>query len=362
MKLQQHALLASALLLSSSALIACGSDDSNPPLQQTGGFGGLGSGGAAAGAGGIVGQGGVGAGGVGAGGVGAGGVGAGGVGAGGVGAGGVGSGGVGAGGAGTGGSSGICTTEGTYGILFEVGIKWASTPVLVCPAEGCTGTQQLKLLSTRTVDGTGKVTDNARICSVTIPSFQTIVGVVKVEFPPAAWDSKPVTTTLTSTLVGMGAGATFSSEDNGIVVGAQLANPVTDTWPAFAAITSVDADGDSKPGVTAVSPNPGAPTGIGTNNADKLYIAFRTVAKVTGKNDTCDKSTGTITLKSVEQGIVGCHYPAGGLVPQEGECNDSQKTFLNDGAPKWQVGTGSKLVMLRMPSGATCADVRNAQF
>jgi annexin A7/11 len=263
--------------------------------------------------------------------------------------------------AGTGGASGSCETAGTWALLFDVAVAWKAGGVLTCPATGCTGRQQLKLLSTRTVSG-NNVTDNAKICGVTIPKFSTIVGDIVVNFPEAAWDATPgVTTTLLSTITGMGAGATFQSEDNAIVVGATLADAVTAAWPAYTAIAQKDDDNDTKPGVTAVSPNPGAPTSVLGPNADKLYLAFRTVAKISaGKNDTCDKSTGTVALKGVEQSILGCHIPAG--IGAEADCNATQTQFLNENAPKWEPGADSKVTMVRLAAGATCAQVRSTTF
>jgi hypothetical protein len=121
---------------------------------------------------------------------------------------------------------------------------------------------------------------------------------------------------------------------------------------------------DGKPGVTATSPSPGTPTSGAGPNADTLYLAFRAVAKVSGKNDTCDRSSGTVSLKSVEQAILGCHIPAVAtpIVSPEAECNASQTKFLNANAPRWAPGADSKVTMVRLAADATCAQVRATQF
>lgn len=333
-----------AVLLSSAASIGCGSDSAAPPVIGSGGVLGTGgipnSGGASNG--GVPNSGGASSGG------------------GTPSSGGASSGGV----SGTGGASGTCETAGTWAILFDVGVTWPAGGVLTCAgASTCTGRQQLRLLSTRTVNGTA-VTDQARVCDVTVPKFSTIVGDVKVEFPPAAWDTVPVSTTLLSSIQGSGVGATFTSEDNAIIVGATLANPATAPWPDYEAVQAKDDDGDGKAGVTAISPPPGAPTSGAGPNADKLHLAFRTIAKVSGQNDTCDKASGTVVLKSIEQAILGCHVPATTTptAAPEGECSASQTKFLNANAPKWAPGADSKVTMVRLAAGATCAQVRSAQF
>jgi len=89
--------------------------------------------------------------------------------------------------------------------------------------------------------------------------------------------------------------------------------------------------------------------------ADKLYIAFRTVAKVTGKMDTCDKSSGTIALQSINQSILGCHLSSGQDATPD--CN-----FTDTNAPVWSASGTSKLSMVKLAASATCADARAAAF
>jgi hypothetical protein len=103
-------------------------------------------------------------------------------------------------------------------------------------------------------------------------------------------------------------------------------------------------------------------TGIVDPPADRLYVALRTVASMNGNNDTCSRSTGTLTVTNVEFTPLGCHTPAvSGSVP-EAECNSTQTAFMNDNDPDWQPGTGSKVTMVRLTAGATCATVRSTTF
>ncbi len=285
------------------------------------------------------------------------------------------------GGAATGGagSGGCDTTTGTWAIDFKTNVSWAGTLVLVAGS----GSQELKMLSHRTASGT-TVTDAAQICSVTIPPFPILGGIdqIKIVFPAAAFGGPPINTTLTTTVSGSGAGATFTSADSAVLVGGNLAKPLTDPWPCFGTTAgcgqtypgaptnvtvsafSVDADGDSKPGVTATATPPGGscsnctlvPTSAGPT-ADELYLAFITIASASGTMDSCTHGSGPLDLKSINQSILGCHNS-----DNSGDCDQAQVQYVNDNSPDWVPATGGTITMVKLADGATCADVATAAF
>jgi hypothetical protein len=346
------------LAAASGGAVACGDDAGEPAaLPGAGGAfgtgGGFSSGGAGNGAGGIV-TGGASSGGA----PGSGGA------TGATGGANTASGGAGSGGtAGAGGESGgTCDPSGTWAILFETKVKW---PAVMLPGTTLTileagqGSQSLRLLSTRTYDATTRVvTDTSRVCGVTVPGFETVTGAIQLVFPPAGFDGSPVGATLVSTLAGApGSGATFESGDGAILVGATMTNPATDPWPAPTAITPADADGDSAPGITAEESGRGVPTNALGPNADRLYLAFRSIASVAGTMDSCDRSHGTITLKSINQSILGCRIKGGTT-----QCDASQTEFINANGPVWSPDGTSEIKMQRVAAAETCAGIRTLAF
>jgi hypothetical protein len=262
--------------------------------------------------------------------------------------------------------AGTCDPSGTWALDFVTNVQWEGGLVLSAGS----GSQELRLLSTRTYDAaTNTVTDTAQICTVTLPGFHVLSGDINVIFPDQSFDGPPVTTTLISTVSGPGAGSTFQSDDNSIVVGAT--GPATGTWPDYTAVQSEDVDGDSHPGITATSHDinggPGVPVTAVGPLADTLYIAFRTVAKVSGTMDSCDHGSGTITLDAIDQSILGCSIPVQTGVTTARECTSgagSETEFINTNSPVWtpDASNPSTITMQRVSDTATCADVRNLTF
>lgn len=277
------------------------------------------------------------------------------------GAGGVGAGGAvaSAGGAGGNGAA-TCDPAGTWAILFQTSVKWPDNQFVgITVLDAGSGSQTLRLLSKRSYDpATKKVTDTARICSVTLPKFTTIAGDIQLAFPDGDFDGKEVPTTLVSALAeAPKAGVAFESDTNQILVGASGLS-ATDAWPAATSITSQDADGDGKPGMTAEEDGKGVPVDVSTTvTADRLYVAFRSLAKASGTMASCDRMAGTIDLQSINQSILGCRIKGGTV-----ECNSTQTQFINDNSPKWSPDAASSIVMQRVDDGASCADVRQLKF
>jgi hypothetical protein len=236
---------------------------------------------------------------------------------------------------------------------------------LVTLAAG-SGSQTLTMLSTRTFDAASKVmTDDVKICSVTLPELTALPGLggtkLNIKFPDTAFDSAtPIKAMLKSTLAAAPAvGTTFTSDDSAVLVGLTMTNPVTDPFPAVGSIQDVDADSDTNKGVTAVEKGTGIPTSALGPNADTLFLAFRSVAKVTnGTMTTCDTSEGVLSLTSINQTIIGCKIKDTGAV-----CTEDQRKFVDDNSPVWQPDTApSTIKTKRIDAGKTCADVRGMTF
>jgi prepilin-type processing-associated H-X9-DG protein len=123
---------------------------------------------------------------------------------------------------------------------------------------------------------------------------------------------------------------------------------------------SVDADGDTKPGFTAVPRSGGGyvapPTGLGifgsAPTADKLYLVWRTVVSLAGNFTSCEEQSGTANVTFFDSHVVGCHVAAG-------DCAAAQTDFVDQSRTLYKPGSAT-FVAKKVPDGASCADVRMA--
>jgi hypothetical protein len=258
-------------------------------------------------------------------------------------------------------TSGPCDPGGTWAVQFQTNVKWPDneymgTTLVILNAGS--GSQTLRMLSKRTYDAsTKKVTDSATICSVTLPKFMAVTGAIQLVFPDSVFDTKPIPAMLTYTLsASPGVGTTFQSDAGQILVGA-MGLSVTDQWPVPTAIMSVDADGDGNPGITAQENGSGVPVVAVGSTADRVYVAFRSVAKLSGTTNSCDRMSGAIDLQSVDQSILGCRIKGG-----TSDCAADEVKFVNDNSPRWMPDAASTITMQRVSEGAACKDVRALTF
>jgi hypothetical protein len=340
-------------------LVACGSSNSGGGATSTGGSGGTDAGG---------GSGGSGTGGTATGGTGGTATG----GTGGTATGGTGgtatggTGGTATGGTGGTGGSGACDLSGTWGTYITSPVTWKGTYAL---AAG-NGNLREWLLSTRTQNG-NKTVDKAVPCAIQLPDFQgskVLAGGEKygLRFPTASFDKGKVpATTLNGTLSGTTVGSTFSTPNTALLLGLSMNNAATATWPAAGSITPRDDDADSNPAFTA---NAAAAAGYSnfplnlfkSARADRLYIATRTVAALSGKLTNCTQIDGSVKFAviggtpAINSHIVGCRKVGGG------SCNGTESKFVDGNSPAMTPGTGAVMKSVKLAANATCADVRKA--
>lgn len=219
-----------------------------------------------------------------------------------------------------------------------------------------------------TFDG-NDVTGTVKPCGSMIPALTKSDlaggGMVQTVIPDEVWEaaSMPVFD-VKGSISGFDVGATIGMEPVASVVGATLADPANDPWPASAAqLTTVDADGDGQPGIKAVPRTDGDfqappldlngaldPMG---DRADELYLASRTMVKLAGTRDSCTSAKGTADVTHVDSHVVGCH------VKGKDYCTAEQSKFVDDNQPKFTIKSAT-YEMVQVPAGATCADVRAA--
>lgn len=282
------------------------------------------------------------------------------------GTGGTGTGGTGGTGTGGTGGSGACDLSGTWGTYINAPVTWKGTLALA------SGNGHLRewLLSTRTHNG-NKTVDKAVPCAIQLPDFKgsSIAGGESygLRFPTASFDKGKVpATTLNGTLSGSTTGSTFSTPNTALLLGLSMNNAATATWPGSpGGITPRDDDADSNPAFTTRAATASGYSNFPLNlvkssRADRLYIATRTVAALSGKLTSCTQIDGSVKFAviggtpAINSHIVGCRKVGGG------GCNNTQRDFVDSNSPAFVPGAGSVMKSIKLSANATCADVRSA--
>jgi hypothetical protein len=299
----------------------------------------------------------------------------------------VGSGGTTPGTGGAGGVTGVGT--GGVGVVGTGGAAGGTTGT--CPALTSMTLAQLTVMdaswagSTATSAGTGKIylwnlvkltangnqlSGQTQSCGTVLPAFsltgagQLVTGgtMVLVEVPHAVWETPTIPKfPTTGSFSGWNPGSTLTIDGTIALVGLTLTDPRA-AWPAsYTALSTVDADGDTKPGITAVPRNGGGyvlpPTGLGlfgsAPQADQIYLASRTMLTVAGRFDTCTAMSGTSTVPFFDSHVVGCHIRGGA------DCTPAQIDFVDQSRTIYQIGSAT-FAAKQVPDTATCAQVRAA--
>jgi hypothetical protein len=271
----------------------------------------------------------------------------------------------GAGSTGTAGTTGGCAprtafTEAAHTVLQ---VKWAAGTA----TNAGTGVVHAWARTAWTGNG-NSLSGTAKACGSVLPpaGLSSLVGggMILIEFPNAAWDAPTMPTfTTTQTQSGWDIGST-ASNSLAVMVGYTMANGSTADWPTSASgiTTTVDADGDMKPGLTAAPRNGGGyvlpPTDaigalLGGDRADKLYTVFRLIVTAMTTRTSCDQASGTATVMHFDNHVIGCH------VSGKGECTSTQADFLDTNRTVFEVQSATIETKI-VPEAATCADVRAA--
>jgi hypothetical protein len=220
------------------------------------------------------------------------------------------------------------------------------------------------------VNGNEVSGNETRSCGTVLPPFslngagQLVTGgrQVHVEIPFAVWEAPSIPRLRSQgRLAGWNPGSAFNIEGTVALIGLDMADPMA-AWPmSYTGIMAVDADGDGKPGFTAV-PKAGngfvqPPTGLGlfgsAPSADQVYIASRTVVSLEGMLTSCTEVAGTARVPFFDSHVVGCHVKGGA------ECTPNQIDFVDGSRTIYKIGSAT-FTAKQIPDNATCADVRAA--
>lgn len=253
-----------------------------------------------------------------------------------------------------------CDVSGTYAVKFSISVSWPTGFVA-----GGAGTSVFWGRFTGTQSG-NDLAGTLQPCGFTLPDFSLnpIAGNELYQFvlPNTLFDRLPpyiaaVPATFTSSRA-FATGSSFSLATVAIQVGANLANPVSNPWPAVAALPTVDTDADGKPGATASYTNgggysyPGANMS-GTTRSDRAYAATRFAFDGSGNNPSCSELVGNLNFSSFDTHVVGCRIAGGG------DCTTAQRDQVDSSRPLF-APTSATMRAIEVAANTTCAAVRAA--
>jgi hypothetical protein len=236
--------------------------------------------------------------------------------------------------------------------------------------QGGSGKIHIWNLSKLKVTGNDLAGDETRSCGTRLPEFtlgpggSVVAGgnKVHIEIPDTVWDAPTIPRFRSvGKLTGWNPGSPFAIEGTIALVGLTMDDPLA-AWPtSYTAIKAVDADGDGKPGFTAVPKtmngyvNPPAGLGIAGMGpkADRLYLASRTVVSLDGKLSSCNEVAGTANVRFFDSRVVGCRNTSGA------DCSAREVDFVDTSKTEYKVGAAT-FVAKTVPDNATCEDVRKA--
>jgi len=266
-----------------------------------------------------------------------------------------------------------CNLSGAWALKVTVQVTWSTTEILAAGS----GTVNLWALVQGTQSG-ASFPVTVLPCGIALPDFNgpSIVGspTFGVTFPDSLFDGTFLTATSSSlTLSSSSPGASFSSPAEANLIGIAFTNPVEDdvtgAWPSLATAQgeSLDTDMDTNPGVTADSKvgqrteddagtYSAIPVGALGPDADKLYMALRSVVALGGTLTTCTTASGPATVSQINDHTVGCHLVAGGNCSTAGGAL-SQAAFVDTNSPAFVVSSATFQAQL-LAGSATCPNVR----
>ncbi|HEY2902780.1 MAG TPA: hypothetical protein VGL59_19520 [Polyangia bacterium] len=244
------------------------------------------------------------------------------------------------------------------------------------PATAATsaGTGKIHLWNRAKFNATGTtLAGDTWSCGTVLPPFAlnfagTVVtggSMVSIDVPNSVWDAPTIPKFPNmGSISGWNAGSSITIMPTVALVGLTMTDPMA-AWPmSYTGVTVVDADGDGKPGFTAIPKDGGGfvapPTGLGifgsAPSADQVYLASRTIVALAGKLDSCTAQSGTANVTFFDSHVVGCHVKGGA------ECTATQTDFVDQSRTDYKVPTpmSGTFTSKQVADAATCADVRAA--
>lgn len=271
--------------------------------------------------------------------------------------------------------AGGCNLEGTFALRTEVSIAWPGWEIVGIPilsaGEGAFTMDAISIV--RESDKQVEV----RPCAVTIPDFQTerssnIEELYGAYVPDEVWERPSIPRWRASWSASCNQpGCTMFTGVLSAVIGANVDDD-SFHWPmpggSLEGFKVADHDGDGKPGLTFVARGPMemnaegrayaypplAPSLFARARFIQMAVGMRT--QIEGKLETCDKTSGALSLMALRSRALGCSGRRG---EEDVVCSPEQVRFLDQNMPAWSVRS-AKYQSIRISDKAQCAEARAA--
>jgi hypothetical protein len=280
---------------------------------------------------------------------------------------------------------GGCDFNGTWATRITIDVTWQPQGLTSAILQSGSGTitQWVKGVRVQSPAAPRSLLDDSVVCGIILPDFQaTPLGlneVYGVRFPDTLFDDRYVPPFNVSGALNAQM-TTYSTTSTAVLLGLSMANPTTDPWPSTVT-TAVDMDNDGNPGVTvAVAqgelanptitassysyvPVQVPPPLLPVPSASSLYVAIRQVTVTSGTIMDCNTISGTVSIPlidskpAIDSHILGCALVDGGQCTTG---SSSQTSFVDNSEPVFTPSGTTTFASVRVPTGATCADVRAA--
>ncbi|MET0283516.1 MAG: hypothetical protein ABW352_03580 [Polyangiales bacterium] len=255
-------------------------------------------------------------------------------------------------------AGGACDLTGSWAVKVSVPVDWSS-PIL----EPSLGDAHVWLRYVGTQSGLSW-TGTAQACGFSLPDFRLNPLVANesyaVRVPDTLFDRTYITPVATGmTIVGTSrVGDSFSLAPSAIVLGTELANPLTDAWPADRnALPNRDTDQDGRAGITIDYLNNAPyfypPLNVTrTQRASNSYLAVRFAFQGSGRITSCAQLDGPISFSHFDMRILGCQ-----LAGSSTQCDATLTDFLDLNRPIYTPNAAT-YEAIKVPANTTCAQIR----
>jgi hypothetical protein len=253
-----------------------------------------------------------------------------------------------------------CDLTGSWAVKVSVPLNWAS-PIL----EPSTDQAYVWMRYQGTQTGLSWSGD-AQPCGFLLPDFRLNPLVAAesyaVRVPDVLFDRQPpylAPVAASFSLTGASrVGDSLSLSQLALVIGTDLANPLTDPWPVDRnALTPRDTDLDARPGITidylSDATHVYPPLDFTrTLRASKSYLAVRLTFQGSGTIDSCTQLTGPIAFSHFDTHILGCQ-----LAGSSTQCDAALTDFLDLNRPSY-TPNAANYQAIKVPANTTCAQIR----
>jgi hypothetical protein len=262
-----------------------------------------------------------------------------------------------------------CDLSGEWGMRLQIPVQWSGSLGI----RSGRGTMIHHVRLQRRHNGQ-RVEDRLQVCGVQLPDYTTTALAKNerfgVRFPASLFAREDLPTfPMNYTIDEAVPGASFQTDYLAIQMGVEMERPIDAPWPKlYTGLQPIlDADHDGYPGVAVeFDQGPGYSNPpinwSGSIRADKIFTAFRNVARLSGTYASCDRIVGAGEVPQIERVFALNAHALGCLKLGGGECTPKETLLLDRFQPIYRVTGPSVLHMQRLPGRLSCEAVRALDF